>query len=304
MVPADRPVALLDFPNHANCGDSAIWAGERAALDALGREVAYTCEVRSFSLRALDRIAPDATILLHGGGNVGDIYPRYQQFREAVIAACPHHRVVSLPQTVHFRDPAAEARAARSFASHPDLVVLARDTRSQETVARWDVPCRLAPDSALALTGLTRSRPPLVKELWLLREDPESPGYAVPPSPAREVRDWTDQPRIQRLIRRLPQATASRRGGSTAGFRSEQLLRLFDRLAAARVSTGVRILSRGERVVTNRLHAHILCCLAGIPHVLLDNSYGKNRCVYETWTSGLPGTTFADELPEIANERS
>jgi pyruvyl transferase EpsO len=40
-------------------------------------------------------------------------------------------------------------------------------------------------------------------------------------------------------------------------------------------------------VVTDRLHGHILSVLLGIPHVLMDNSYGKNESFYATWTHDL-----------------
>ncbi|WP_276524270.1 polysaccharide pyruvyl transferase family protein, partial [Enterobacter hormaechei] len=45
--------------------------------------------------------------------------------------------------------------------------------------------------------------------------------------------------------------------------------------ARRRVERGLRLLSRGERIVTDRLHGHILSLLLGIPHVVLDNDYGK-----------------------------
>src|SRR3546814_4179261 len=47
------------------------------------------------------------------------------------------------------------------------------------------------------------------------------------------------------------------------------------RLAEWRFQRGLAMLSAGELVVTDRLHAHILSLLPDIPHVLLDNSYGK-----------------------------
>jgi pyruvyl transferase EpsO len=37
-------------------------------------------------------------------------------------------------------------------------------------------------------------------------------------------------------------------------------------------------------VITDRLHGHILCTLLGIPHVVLDNSYGKIQGFLESFT--------------------
>ena len=61
---------------------------------------------------------------------------------------------------------------------------------------------------------------------------------------------------------------------------------LFDRFSSYHLSRGLDLLSAGRVVVTDRLHAHILCLLLGIPHVVLDNSYGKVHGFLDTWTKG------------------
>jgi len=56
-------------------------------------------------------------------------------------------------------------------------------------------------------------------------------------------------------------------------------------LARRRLERGCRLLASAGAIVTDRLHGHVLCLLLGIPHVLLDNNYGKVRSFYETWTA-------------------
>jgi pyruvyl transferase EpsO len=70
------------------------------------------------------------------------------------------------------------------------------------------------------------------------------------------------------------------------------------RLAEHRVLAGREILSRGSVVVTNRLHAHILCRLLGIPHVVMDNNYGKLSSYAETWETLGPTARWADSAEE------
>jgi pyruvyl transferase EpsO len=60
----------------------------------------------------------------------------------------------------------------------------------------------------------------------------------------------------------------------------------------------VRLLAAGRRVVTDRLHGHILCLLVGIPHCLYDNSYGKNREFYRAWTSSSDFVTWCGPDPD------
>lgn len=42
LLPSNVPVALLDFPNYANLGDSLIWLGERAYLKERRIKAIYT----------------------------------------------------------------------------------------------------------------------------------------------------------------------------------------------------------------------------------------------------------------------
>jgi len=66
---------------------------------------------------------------------------------------------------------------------------------------------------------------------------------------------------------------------------------------------GCRVLSQGRLVITDRLHGHILSLLMGIPHVLLDNSYGKVRRFYEAWTKEFESVRWAD-VPAQALEQA
>jgi len=63
---------------------------------------------------------------------------------------------------------------------------------------------------------------------------------------------------------------------------------LFRNLAQNRLDRGVKLLSSAEFVITDRLHGHILCLLLGIPHIALDNSYGKLSGFISTWTKDCP----------------
>jgi pyruvyl transferase EpsO len=59
---------------------------------------------------------------------------------------------------------------------------------------------------------------------------------------------------------------------------------MYGAAARARVLRGCGLLSSGRVVITDRLHAHILSLLLGIPHAVLDNSYGKLGRFLEAWT--------------------
>jgi pyruvyl transferase EpsO len=280
-------VALLDYPNHVNIGDAAIWAGELAALRALGVRVAYACDQRSYvaeHLRAA--LGPRTVILLHGGGNFGDLYPRHQRLRERVLADFPDRRTIQLPQSVAHAGPETAARLRSLAGRHHDLRVLARDRPTQRWFAEEaGIDATLCPDSALALAPLDPGVP-RAGILWLARTDPEAlPTDVEPPAGVRRG-DWPHAGPgwdARRLGSRLASAATS--AAPAPGRRLWPVAtRLFPRLAAERLRTGAAFVGSARVVVTDRLHAHIVSLLCGVPSVLYDNSTGKVRACYELWT--------------------
>lgn len=290
LVPADRPVALVDFPQVPNVGDSVIWLGARAFLARRGIRPCYTCSHRSYSATALASRIGDGTILLSGGGNFGDLYPPHQQLREAVVGRFLHNRVVQLPQTIHFESCEPLECARRVFDRHPDVTLLVRDAPSLALAReRFQARSFLCPDMAFALRPRPRPVAPSHPVVWLARTDKEAPAAARVDTPPGVLRmDWLHDDdsamlrlnqRLGRLLRRMPRLRGQLQG---------PLSWTYTPLARERMRRGGRTLGAGHVVVTNRLHAHILSLLLGIPHVVLDNSYGKVRAVFEAWTHASP----------------
>jgi pyruvyl transferase EpsO len=299
LVTPGEPVALLDFPNHMNVGDAAIWLGERALLRDLGVPVAYACDQRGYVPGHLRRALPAAgTILLHGGGNFGDLYPRHQRLRERVVRDFPGHRIVQLPQTIAFEDERRLAEAGALFSAHERFTLLVRDTVSLERYGPALSPdVRLCPDSAFGLGALGAGEGDGV--LWLARADDERASAAAAAPPRVRRCDWSTLPpawRRRRLLSRLLSFAVSQ-----APLPGRALWRpaagLFDRLAGERVAAGAALLSSARVVVTDRLHGHILGLLCGRHTVLNDSRTGKVRAFYETWTSASPLAHWADDAP-------
>ena len=66
----------------------------------------------------------------------------------------------------------------------------------------------------------------------------------------------------------------------------EKPLRRLDAAAHNRFRRGIRQISRGRAIVTDRLHVHICSLLIGRPHAVLDNSYGKLRHFMAAFSGG------------------
>jgi pyruvyl transferase EpsO len=307
LVPG-RPIALANFPNHNNPGDNAVWLGAKALLRRLGVPVGYSCSPVTFDEAAMRAAVGDAPLLLNGGGNFGDVYRGQQDLREHVLERCTDRHVIQLPQSLWFRDPANAARIGRLCRSHPHFTLFVREQPSVRIAMDvLGVRPLLAPDLALALGPLRSGVTPHVPILWLGRRDPERVERPAPPSDIPFV-DWVQaaadadfSPSARALLaenQRLLQAAAA--GDAAARARTAAT---FDGLARAWLARGLDILRSARVVITDRLHAHELATLLGIPHVVLDNANGKVRSIFEAWTgrSGLAHwAETSDEAVAIA----
>jgi pyruvyl transferase EpsO len=294
--------AMIDFPNYPNVGDSAIYLGQRECLRALGApDPRFVCDFRTYDRATLARrIGATGTILLTGGGSFGDLWPTAQELREELLRAFPRNPVVQLPQTIHFEHAASRERARAAIATHERFTLLVRDRQSVEKAGvELGTRAVLCPDMAFALGPLTRPVPPRRPIVWLLRTDKESRAPEARAAARDGLVDWLDEPAT--LLRSMSYVLTDlvRRGGPGSMARP-LLTAVYGPLARQRLHRGVAMLSAGHVVVTDRLHGHIISLLLGIPHVVLDNSYGKLSSFIATWTHDVDGVLRAESLAEAA----
>lgn len=293
---AGRPIdAVVDFPDYANVGDSAIYLGQLACMKAIGAaSPKLVSDFWSYDPRTLERALGDGVIVMTGGGSFGDVWPEAQQRREEILRDFAGHPVVQLPQSIHFGDPERLDRARAALDVHGAVTLLVRDRRSERTARHeLDVEATLCPDMAFCLGSLARDGAPTRDVVWLGRGDVES-RHRPPPSAAPFVTDWLDEPSTPLgWLARLASAAARQRPTAPIGRRLQR--RCFHPLARTRLARGIALLSTGRVAVTDRLHGHILCLLLGIPHVVLDNSYGKLSAFRSTWTAEAVGVEMATD---------
>jgi len=301
-LPPGRSVVLLDIPNHANVGDNAILLGELVALKALGRRALYIPATPSSDGARLQRRIGSRPILLHGGGNLGDLWPAHQHLRERILAEFPGNPIVQLPQSVAFSHADSIARARSAFERHRGFTLLVRDEQSRVFAAEHlGIRAILTPDAAFALGRLRPSRPPQRDVLVLARTDHEArAARRIPLGVATE--DWTTPPvglherALQRIARELDRRPGRGRAASDALAHAAVLA--WGGISMEHLRRGIELLGSARVVVTDRLHAHILSLLLGIPHVVTDNVSGKIRSFYETWTRESELVTWADSLEQ------
>jgi exopolysaccharide biosynthesis predicted pyruvyltransferase EpsI len=293
---------LVDFPRHMNVGDSAIWIGEREILAGLGVQVRVATDSTTYDDRRFRHRLGDAPVFFHGGGNFGGLYDGPQAFRERIFSAYADRPIVQLPQTVNFVTDRQREQMASLISAHGDVTLMVRDRESAEAAAELGARVILAPDPALAL-DIPRPVAATRDVVRLSRTDDESRQADA----AVAGVDWLEESNQRdRLINEWHKlelgVTAGRLEGGGAWLPS-LAVRAYDRYAAWNVRRGTRLLATGRVVITDRLHAHILSALMGIPHVLIDDRYGKVSRFWRAWTSELPFARFAvdaDEAGQLA----
>jgi pyruvyl transferase EpsO len=292
----DGPVALVDFPDHSNVGDSAIWLGETDWLAARGRTAGYSAGLSDVRADDLAAKVPEGPILIHGGGNFGTVWPKHEELRLHLLERFRGRPVVQLPQSIHYADPASRDRMARAIAAHGRFTLLVRDAPSLALAnAHFDCDVRLCPDAALFLGRQPRGRA-RVDVFALMRTDHER-AITARAGVGVAIADWLDEPgRSRALIRaRIKLARLGARDPQARRWTRQALL------ARWRLRRGLRLLSTGKAVVTDRLHAHILSLLLDIPHVVLDNSYGKVGGFVDAWTADYRGLQRATDFQDACS---
>lgn len=301
IAPPVSGFALLDFPDYANVGDSLIWLGELEFFRKnFGRAPSYVCSIAEYDPVALAKAVPTGPIYLSGGGNFGDVWPKFQAFRLKVFADFPDRRIIQLPQTIRFEGGEYLEKTRAAIAGLENFTMMVRDEPSREFVAReFACPVILAPDMAFCLGALRL--PGAVKTadiVYLLRTDIEASGARGERGEPEGLKvrqvDWileehsqTPWARIMRRYRRIQRQPGTAKANDLLCL---QALQQLDR--------GAALLCAGRAVVTDRLHGHILSILLGLDHAVIDNAYGKVGNFRALWTAADSRAQLASSIDE------
>lgn len=224
-------------------------------------------------------------VLMHGGGNFGDIWKEPHEYKKMLMRENPMCKFILLPQTVWYYDLNAMRADAEFFAGY-NCTICARDQRSYELLKNnFKNEILLVPDMAFCMdmAKWNHRKFSATRPLVLKRSDKE---FHTSPELAKvlertdiDIEDWTTMSPSSRAdlwrdrIRKRPRRL---------GWAYEPYMYYFYRPYLIR--SGIRQLMTHTDIYTTRLHACILSILLGKEKItFFDNSYGKNSGFYETW---------------------
>lgn len=277
-----RKAVYLDYPVHENVGDHLIYWGAMEALKVNGNTILQQYSLHNADFVEINRLVEkhDAVVLLHGGGNFGDLYPKHQKFRLEVIKQLPYAEIIVLPQSVFFSDMQACKAQCRVFAG-ANVKVHVRDEESFALLAEHGVNVVKTPDCAhalsLSLFKRQRSAVNVNVQLMFRRRDIESI------TGGSSCFDWDNlitgfDASCFRVVRNL----------NDTRFAS-LVLWIYRNNSRRLVNKAIRHYQEYGSVNTDRLHGFLLAVLMSIPVSNSDNSYKKIERYKECWLSEKAG---------------
>lgn len=284
LHPGKRTAYMVASPTYENIGDAAIVMGVQNVLRKCGYEHIVEITITEFwnARRCLRRLMPkDALVVLNGGGNMGDVYQLEEMNRRTVLEDYPNHRIVIFPQTIFYQEE-QNALASVPHYNRENITITAREQKSfeimKELYPRANV--IMAPDAVLSVDYSKRQY--------------ERNGVVVCFRGDSEQK-LTDRDRNS-LISQL----------SARGYD----LTLTDMMHGAEipretrkqiVEEKIQLFAGAKLVITDRLHAMILCAVSGTPCLVFGNNHHKVRGVYE-WIKHLDYVRFVHSVGEAVQE--
>lgn len=133
-----KECALLGYPSWHGIGERMIWLGELEFLENINKtKIVYKASSQTFNSRKFERIVGRNPIFLHGGGDLGDLYPTPQNFKEHIVSTYQKNEIVIFPQTIFFQHRLNLEKAKKVFNSHPKLTIIAREQKSYELAKEY-----------------------------------------------------------------------------------------------------------------------------------------------------------------------
>ncbi|MEJ8605400.1 polysaccharide pyruvyl transferase family protein [Riemerella anatipestifer] len=283
--------ALIDIPDHDNIGDNLIWEGELSFLNSIPYQKYYECSLTFFDHNC---IRPETILLLHGGGNFGDIYPVVNNFRISLIQKYQNHKIIILPQTLHYKSQETLERDSKIINEHPNITICVRDEKSESLAKQYfsNATILLLPDMAFCIDlHKIQTNKKGNKILVMDRKDNENIPLNINIEQEYDLLDWptfntTKEERYKKLRfeHRLDRIALmiqrhspfSKYIDSRYGLKNKKRREKF-------IEMGTSFFSDYRKIYTTRLHGMILAVLMGKEVVILDNSYGKLSSYHNTW---------------------
>lgn len=276
--------AIFNLSTHGwvNIGDQAINYCETVFLRKYFPEMnVYNLDrltlLSSWQLIA-DSIQDSDVIVLHGGGNMGDIWPHEEYARRKIVETFKNNIIVSFPQSIKYYDDQELFKSASVYNAHKKLMIAVRDDSSFEIAKKHFSKTQVirTEDIVMSYEYPAQHRPTQETILFVTRDDMEKrevPALENIRSTIGKDFNVTDSDTIMSDVDFV-----------SSDYGSMQVYLKIDELHAAKL------------IVTDRLHGAVFALHAKRPVIIVDNKYGKIRGALKSIEGKLGGRiVFAED---------
>lgn len=263
-------VILFNSPDYPNLGDQAIAFCTKKFFDKYFPERGFyevSCtEYEKESDAVASRISPEDIIVINGGGNIDSLHLRLLDMTESIISRFPENQIMIFPQTLFFEDTEfgkiEEERFRNCLINHGKIGLLVREEKSFVLASKLfessSVDVKQTLDMALSLdyAHKIKQRRGICLCFRDDREMTEEHGSSIREQLQRKGIDYSEISTI--LSDRV-----------TMNNREEKLSLFLDEIAGTKL------------VVTDRLHCMIFCAITATPCIVMNNTTGKVKGVYD-----------------------
>lgn len=214
---------------------------------------------------AKNTIKPDAVILIHGGGNVGNLYRKLTDEYLKLVRSFPNQKTIIMPQTINYQGNIEQAESdAKVFGINKDFIISARSRESYEFLKAHYSPTKsiISPDAAFFIGPLEPINESFY-DIFILKRIDNEKKYSE--------KNWNaaiDRHLSFKYSYRTNDWYDYRIDSSNMNSFTNQSVLLMNKM-----------ISQGKIIVTDRLHASIFALLIGRPHVIIDE---KHKKIYNT----------------------
>lgn len=286
-LPLGRRVFIFLAANYGNLGDIAITYAQHKWLENYFKdrsivEVPANCTF-SYLKGFLTKVEKDDIITFVGGGNMGDMYPLYENIRQLIVSMLPENMIIQFPLTTDFsttyRGRLMKMSAKYVYGSHKNMTILSREKKSEKfllSLLKKDI--KTVPDMVLTLDYLNVASENRKNAALCLRQDNEKLlSESVVSSITKVLNDKFSH--VEHTDTLIDDACINL---------SNKELYLYNFL---------QDLSKKQLLVTDRLHGMIFAYITGTPAIVFSNSNQKVKYCYD-WIKDCGYVFYMDQYSE------
>ena len=263
---------LLDTPLHGNLGDHAIVLSEQQFLDNLACKYleipgVYTDGFEKWFAKVTPK---DKTILIPGGGFLGELWPNEEYRFRRILKAFNNNKIIVFPQTITFDLTTDDSlkffeESKQYYTENKNSTICVREQRSYAFVKKYlpEINVLLMPD---IVTQFNMNKNLLKKRngiLLCLRSDKE-----------KNLSQEFYKQIIIEVKQKFQHETLNKTDTVIINSIKPDKRRKF-------VIGKLKEFSEAKLVITDRLHGMIFAAITNTPCIALGNINGKVKGVYE-----------------------